>query len=161
MQEFEKIYREYFTSVYRYMRRLTGDERLAEDITSDAFFKALNALDKFRGDCDIRIWLCRIARNLWYDHLKKSRRSVSMDEIPEIPAPDAFSDDKFAAQDVRRVMHDLPEPYKEVFMWRTLGEMSHREIAAMFGKSENWACVVYHRARAMIKTRLEEMENER
>lgn len=161
MQDFEKIYRQYFSDVYRYMRRLTGDERLAEDITADAFFKAMNAIDSFRGDCDVRIWLCRIARNLWYDHLKKARRHVDPENLPDIPAPPVFTDDRDDAAAIRRAMHSLPDPYREVFMWRTLGEMSYKDIAAMFGKSENWACVVCHRARKMIKQSLEEMNDEK
>ena len=58
-------------------------------------------------------------------------------------------------------MHELPDPYREVFMWRTLGEMAYKDIAAMFGKSENWACVVCHRARKMIKQYLEDMNDEK
>lgn len=56
MTDFEQIYKDYFRDVFLYVRRLSGgDERLAEDITSEAFFRALRRIDSFRGDCDIRV----------------------------------------------------------------------------------------------------------
>jgi len=45
----------------------------------------------------------------------------------------------------------MKEPYKEVFSLRIFGELSFREIANIFNKSEHWACVTYHRAKEMIK----------
>ena len=76
MTDFEQIYKDYFRDVFLYVRRLSGgDERLAEDITSEAFFRALRRIDSFRGDCDIRVWLCQIAKNCYYTHLKQSRRT--------------------------------------------------------------------------------------
>lgn len=78
MTEFERIYREYFDQVFRYIRGLSGDVHLAEDITSETFCRALRSIDGFRGDCDIRVWLCQIAKNCYYSHLKKERRVVLM-----------------------------------------------------------------------------------
>ncbi|MBR6551981.1 MAG: RNA polymerase subunit sigma, partial [Clostridia bacterium] len=57
MTNFEKIYKEYFNDVYLYIKRLSGDEHVAEDITSETFFKALKSIDSFRGECEIRVWL--------------------------------------------------------------------------------------------------------
>ena len=71
--KFEEIYTEYFSDVYRYILRLSGDEHLAEEITSEAFFKALSSLDKFRGESEVRVWLCGIAKNCYYQHLKKKK----------------------------------------------------------------------------------------
>lgn len=63
MTEFEQIYHTYFVDVFRYIRRLSNDEHIAEEITADTFFKAIQSVDSFRGDCDIRVWLCQIAKN--------------------------------------------------------------------------------------------------
>ena len=57
--------------------------------------------------------------------------------------------------------YEIPEPYKEVFMWRVFAELSFKQIGQMFGKSENWACVTYHRARSKIKERLGEINDEK
>ena len=70
--EFEKIYSIYFDDVFRYIRRLSNNEHIAEEITADTFFKALHSIDSFRGDCDIRVWLCQIAKSSYLSYLKKS-----------------------------------------------------------------------------------------
>lgn len=68
--EFEQIYTTYFKPVYQYMCGLTGDEHIAEEITSETFLKAIKSIEKFRGECDIRVWLCQIAKNTYYFYLK-------------------------------------------------------------------------------------------
>lgn len=166
MKEFEEIYRAYFNDVFRYIRRLSGDEAIAEEITGETFFKAMRALNSFRGDCDIRIWLCRIAKNCYYSYLKKAKRTDSIDDVEllNIPSPQESVEDKLVSQDeakqIRGILHDVPEPYKEVFMWRVFAQLSFKQIGQLFGKTENWACVTYHRAKNLIKTRLEETNDE-
>lgn len=71
----EELYRTYFDIVYRYIRSVSRDGALAEEVTQETFFKALKKADQFRDDCDVRVWLCQIAKNTLYDHLKKSRKS--------------------------------------------------------------------------------------
>ena len=73
MTDFEQLYNTYFNDVYRYILRLSGDEHIAEEITSDTFFKAMNSIDSFRGDCDVRVWLCQIAKNFYYSYIKKNK----------------------------------------------------------------------------------------
>ncbi len=160
--DFEQVYQTYFKSVYRYIRRLSGDEQLAEEITSETFVQVMRSIGSFRGDCDLRVWICQIAKNTYYTHLKKQNRIAALDEEawlaladPAAPVEERL-DAKEDAQRIRALLHDLPEPYKEVFMWRTLGELSFAEIGALYGKTANWACVTYHRARQQIKTGMEE-----
>ena len=50
-------------------------------------------------------------------------------------------------------IHDLPEPYKEVFSLRVFAQLSFRDIGSLFGKNENWACVVFHRARTKLQNK--------
>ena len=63
MPDFEEVYRRYFADVYKYVLALSRDEAVAEEVTQETFFKALTAIDGFRGDCQLRVWLCQIARN--------------------------------------------------------------------------------------------------
>ncbi len=160
MTDFEEIYRMYFKDVYLYIIRLSGDEHVAEEITADTFFKALKSMDKFRGDCDVRVWLCQIAKNSYYTHLKKNKKCDSIeDALYEVPDKSSFVDDvtrRDEAKLIQKILHKVDEPYKEVFMWRVYADMSFKEIGQIFSKSENWACVTYHRARKIIKERLEE-----
>lgn len=165
--EFEQIYHTYFKSVYLYVMRLCGNEHIAEEITSETFFKAINSIDRFRGDCDMRVWLCQIAKNTYYSYLKKNKRVSSIDEpdLKNIAAADDFIETQIGEQEdarqIRKILHDTSEPYKEVFMWRVFGELSFKEIGDLYRKSDNWACVTYHRAKKMIQRRLEEKEHEK
>ena len=56
---------------------------------------------------------------------------------------------------IHRLLHRLPEPYREVFLLRVLGELSFRDLGSLFEKGENWACVTYHRARKKIMEQME------
>ena len=162
--EFEQVYDLYFRDVYRYILKLSGSEHVAEEITSDTFFKALRSIGKFRGSCDMRVWLCQIAKNCYYTHLKKLRRVDSVDSADLLAVPDRSEspEERLARQDetirLQKILHDVPDPYKEVFLWRVYAELNYKQIGQLFGKSENWACVTYHRARNMIRKRWEEKE---
>ena len=165
--EFEQIYNTYFKSVYRYIRKLSGDEHIAEEITSETFLKAMKSIGDFRGECDMRVWICQIAKNTYYSYLKKSNRITSVDEteLQSIVDPNALIEEQIGIQDetqqIRKILHTMPDPYKEVFMWRVFGELSFKEIGNLYNKTDNWACVTYHRARNMIQSRLEEISNEK
>ena len=158
----EELYRTYFDIVYRYIRSVSRDGSLAEEVTQETFFKALKKIDQFRGDCDVRVWLCQIAKNTLYDHLKKQKKQLLGDEKLEKieSAGGELLEEKLAqrsqAMEIHKVLHRLSEPYKEVFSLRTFGELTFREIGMLFGKSENWARVTYYRARVKIREELEQ-----
>ena len=167
MTDFEKLYRTYFSDVYLYILRLSRNEHTAEEITSETFFYALQSIDRFRGDCDVRVWLCQIAKNRDYTYIRKNSRTVSDDEntMQEIPDLSPNVAEEYARheeiEEIQKILHDVSDPYKEVFMWRVYAQLSFRQIAQIFGKTENWACVTYHRARKMIQRRLEEEKREK
>ena len=158
----EELYRTYFDIVYRYIRSISQDGSLAEEVTQETFFKALEKIDQFRGDCDVRVWLCQIAKNTLYDHLKKQKKQLLGDERLEEAesAGGELLEEKLAqrsqAMEIHKVLHRLSEPYKEVFSLRIFGELNFREIGMLFGESENWARVTYYRARVKIREELEQ-----
>lgn len=157
MDTIERIYRAYFTDVYRYCMRLTGDADAAEELTSETFFAAMQRIDRFRGDCELRVWLCEIAKN---KYLSEQRRkpTVPLDETAESPAdsPETLAVLGDDASRATEAVHRLEEPYKEVFLLRVYGEMPFEQIGKLFGKTANWACVTFHRAKSRIKSELEE-----
>lgn len=159
MEKFEGVYRAYFQDVYLYLCSLTGDASLAEELTSETFFRAMRAIGRFRGECEMRVWLCQIAKNCFFDHCRRQKKSLPPGESDApalLPENEVLQKDDIAR--IHRHLHDLPEPYKEVFMLRVFGELGFKEIGALFGKSANWACVAYHRAREKIRKRMEEEE---
>lgn len=166
MIDIEATFEEHFSYVYLYIRKLSHDESLAEEITSEAFFKALSSIDSFKGDCDIRVWLCQIAKNCYFSHLKKVKREKNVEcsnNITDITSPDPMDTliGKENVGEIHRILHELNEPYKEVFMWRAICELSFSQIGELFHKTENWACVTYHRARKMIRKGLEVFNDEK
>ena len=154
MVDFEKVYSEYYDTVFQYIWSLCKDEAWAEEITQEAFFKALKKIDSFRGECKLSVWLCQIAKNIFYTQAKKRNREVSESILDTIPFCDTIQQEIISKEDVReihKVLHTLDEPYKEVFWMRTFGELSFKDISELFGKSESWARVTYHRAKMKIK----------
>ena len=151
MTEFEEVYRLYFRDVYRYCLALCRDEQIAEEVTQETFFKALKAIDKFDGKCKLYVWLCQIAKNTYLTMRSKKRTEEPAADIPSGESLEERLLTKEAAFEIHRILHRLEEPYKEVFSLRTFGELPFRQIGELFGKTESWARVTYHRARLKIK----------
>lgn len=154
MTNFEQVYSEYYNTVFQYVLTLCKDEVWAEEITQDAFFKALKNIDGFRGECKLSVWLCQIAKNTFYTETKKKRRETTDFPIEIIPTHDTVEQDIFDREEalkIHKLLHTLDEPYKEVFWMRIFGELPFKEIGAIFGKTESWARVTYHRAKMKIK----------
>ena len=158
-EEFEKIYIRYFNDVFLFLKKLSKDESVAEEITSETFFKAMRSINNFRGETDVRVWLCQIAKNCYFSYLKKQQRIENIDDIDLPDNKDTIEEQilkQYDAMQVHLLLHNLAEPYKEVFMLRVFGELSFRQIADLFQKTDNWACVTYHRARNKILTQMED-----
>ena len=153
MKDFEKIYLEYYDAVFQYVLSLCRDEQWAEEITQEAFFKALKSIHAFRGECKLSVWLCQIAKNTFYTAAKRQQRQVDypLELLQAGESIDQRLFDKDTAFQIHKLLHALDEPYKEVFWMRTFGELSFKEIGILFGKTESWARVTYHRARMKIK----------
>lgn len=153
MEDFERVYSEYFDLVFRYVLSLCRDESLAEEVTQEAFFKALKRIGSFRGDCKLSVWLCQIAKNTYFNELKRQKRQAEVFDNTPVSSEDAAEAiiKTETAAELHRALHGLDEPYKEVFWMRTFGEMSFKEISEIFGKTESWARVTYYRAKLKIR----------
>lgn len=157
VQDFDKIYTEYFSEVYKFVLTLCQNPALAEEVTQEAFFKALKNIDSFKGDCKLSTWLCRIAKNTFYSYARKNNSQVDYPLeiiISDENIEEQFSD-KETAYSIHKVLHNLNEPYKEVFWLRTFGELSFAQIGSLFDKTESWSRVTYYRAKVMIKEELQ------
>ena len=157
MTEFHDVYKRYFRDVYRYAFSLCKNEALAEEITQETFFKALNSLESFDGKCKVSVWLCQIAKNTYLSLCRKEKH-LDHETDTSLMSGDQNIEDRYlskeSAFEIHKILHKLPEPYKEVFSLRAFGELSYQQIAELFGKTETWARVTYHRARLKIKAEL-------
>lgn len=158
--KFEKIYQVYFQNVYFYLLKLCNNVDLAQELTSETFFKALKGIDKFQGNCDIKTWLLTIAKNSYYSYLKRNKSVVELEQIFELRDDAVDIENQIiemeSSLEIVKILHLMEEPYREVFSLRVLGELSFKQIAELYGKTENWACVTYHRAKNKIKSKMEE-----
>ncbi len=160
-KEMGAIYSQYYHLVYAFCAKLCGyDKNLAEELTQNAFFKAIVAADSFRGDCEIKTWLCQIARNDYISYLRKEKRisrTEAADQIlcnVEDPTESAQVqlETRESADEIYRILEELEPPYGEVFRMKVLQDLSYREIANTYQKTENWARVIYYRAKQKIIT---------
>ena len=151
MTDFQTVYERYFTDVYKYVLSLCRDEHMAEEVTQETFFKALKNIDSFRGQCKLYVWLCQIAKNTYFSMTRKPKDAQYEDISAGGGNPEEALMQADSAFAIHRILHTLEEPYKEVFSLRVFGQLSFRQIGELFGKTESWARVTYHRARLKIK----------
>jgi len=152
-ESFENVYRKYYSIVYRYLVSLTKDASLAEELTQETFFKALKNIRKYDPSQKMLTWLCAIAKNSYFSTIKTKSRYAELDEAQADGEGDIVERliESESCMEILKTVHQLEEPYKEVFTLRTLGGFSFKQIAELFGKNENWARVTYFRSRTKIK----------
>lgn len=149
-----KIYEEYARGVFKYLFSLCHDEHLSEELTAETFYQAVRSMKKYDGSCKIFVWLCQIAKHLWYQELDKSRRrkQVPLDDnlrdgLPAIEDGSVLASEKIA---LYQAINQLDQPMKDVVYMRLAGEFTFAEIAEVLQKNENWARITFFRAKKKI-----------
>ena len=153
--DYQQLYNAYFMKVYSFVMTLAKNQDISEEITQKTFYKALATNKKHRGSSSEFTWLCAIAKNLFIDEQRANKRFAEPDveAVSDVSIEKSFIDEDTAFH-IHKVLHNLEEPYKEVFQLRTFGELSFQKIGLIFEKTENWARVTYHRARLKIQERM-------
>lgn len=156
-----RLYETCYMRVFSYVMTLAGDRSLAEELTQETFYRAFTRQREFRGESDEVTWLCAIAKNLFADEKRReSRHGVIPEDLPDTGKSVAKTvEDKDSSFRIHLALHGLEEPYREVFELRVFGELSFREVGTIFGKTENWARVTYHRARIKLQERMDTHED--
>lgn len=154
--DIDSIYRLYFRDVFLFLQGMTHNEALAEELTQETFFKALDGLKDYDDRQDVRAWLFTVARNAYYSHCRRTKHTAPLEDAETAPAdtPDIAQllVDQDAAFTVHQCLHTLDEPYKEVFSLRVFGELPFERIGLIFGHNAAWARVTYR-----AKTQLQKM----
>ena len=162
MQDIEEIYKEYFETVYKYLFCLTHNSDLSEELTQETFYRAVININSFRGECKMSVWLCQIAKNLWYDELKRKKKIDNIDEsnIEFLDSNNDLENNAISKEEklnLYKKMQNLDDLTREVMYIRITGELSFKEIGDILNKTENWARVTFYRGKTKIK---EDKENE-
>ena len=156
----EKLYQTYYMDVYSYIMTLTKNSGLSEELTQEVFYRAMKS--EFQGRSSELTWLCAIAKNLCTDEIRKRKKEAVLDE-EVMDNADLLNQtniehsviSKMENLQIHIALHQLEEPYREVFSLRVFGELSFKEIAMVFGKTENWARVTYHRGKLKLQEKCE------
>ena len=158
-KELDEIYRLYAADVYRYIWSICRNEALASDILQDTMLKAVTGYDKFRGDSSVKTWLFSIAKNLYLNHLKRSDNN-NLPHEEAVNASNESLEERISNNEqaiyIHKLLHNLDEPYKEVFSLRVFAELKYDDIGAIFGKTANWARVTFYRAKDKLISIMEE-----
>ena len=156
MQDIEKIYEEYFETVNKYLFCLTHNQDISEELTQETFYKAVKKIDTFKGECKMSVWLCQIAKNLWYDQCRKKQKVIPAEEKDLFPIETLdtleeqviLKDEKIS---LYKKMQSLDEKTREVIYLRITGELSFKEIGIILNKTENWARVTFYQGKNKLK----------
>jgi RNA polymerase sigma factor, sigma-70 family len=164
MNEYNDIYELYGEYVYRFLLCLSSSHQIAEELTQETFYQAVKSIRRYNGTCKISVWLCQIAKHVYYDYLKreKYRRHVSFDDITENVSdevPEETFISKEAVSEIWSEINKLEDSYREVLICRINHDMSFKEIGVVMGKSENWARVTYYRAKKKLEERIKSYDD--
>ena len=155
MQDIEEIYKKYFVTVYKYLFCLTQNSDISEELTQETFYRAVKKIDTFKGNCKISVWLCQIAKNLWYDEYKKQTKIKSLDEEEAFLVAIENTEDIAISNNIKldlfKKMQLLDNQTKEVMYLRLTGELSFKEIGDVLNKTENWARVTFYRGKQKLR----------
>lgn len=156
MQDIEKIYEEYFKTVNKYLFCLTHNNDISEELTQETFYKAVKKIDTYKGECKMSVWLCQIAKNLWYDQCKRNKKFINtgeaylleLQELNTLEKQVILNDEKII---LYKKMQLLDEKTREVIYLRITGELSFKEIGTILNKTENWARITFYRGKNKLK----------
>ena len=153
VNDFDAIYQQYGKTVYCFLLSLSRDESLAEELTQETFAIAVKEIKKFKGNCKVSVWLCQIAKHLWYKELKK-KKNISIEEIEDLQETETVEDFIFKKEDKIKLFKDiqkLDEKSRELIYLRMVGNLDFTEIGEILGKTPNWARVNFYRAKQKIR----------
>ena len=153
MADLESIYRQYSDTVFRFLMSKTGSVELAEELTQETFYQAVKSIDRYDGSSRITSWLCGIAQNVLYAHLRARQKDpLPLEDVPEQPV--VSTEDLVVTRDETRAIleaiWELPDPGGEIMRMRIFGGLSFKQIGAILGRTEVWARVNYYRAKQSV-----------
>ncbi|HST08505.1 MAG TPA: sigma-70 family RNA polymerase sigma factor [Gemmatimonadaceae bacterium] len=156
---FELLYREHAGRIYALCLRLkAGDEPDATELMQDVFIRAWRRLETFRGDCAFASWLHRLAVNTMLENARGDRRRIAR-VLPMEDPSSIESASRSPGVDLRMDMEDaiatLPKGARLAFVLHDVEGYQHQEIAAQLGVSVGTIKAQLHRARRLLRERLE------
>ena len=154
MEDIEEIYKKYANLIKNYIFFITRNRDLSEEIMQETFVVAIDGINKFRGDCEISVWLRSIAKKILYKRLKKDNLSKTI-SIHELELEDTKQVESEYIENngklkLYEALQNLDANTREVMYLRLTGELTFKEIGKILNKSENWARVTFFRGKQKL-----------
>lgn len=155
---FGRLYDRYLQPVYRYLYSRLGDAHSAEDVTSQTFITAYEALPKYREQGQFTAWLFRIARSKMNDHFRRNRYEVDLEAAERMAAGEdalgALIHDEELIR-LRSVIKNLNPEEQDLIRLRYVADLTFVEIADLLGKREDAVKKTMYRLLARLKSQME------
>lgn len=145
---FGLLYDAYIEKIFNFIYHRVGSKEVAEDLTSQTFFKALKKINSFSGEY-FSAWLFRIARNTVIDHYRTARPTENIDDFFNLSIKKDLEkevDDQKKLEEVKEFLKTLKKEQEEVVLMRVWDGLSYKEIAEVIGKSEANCKMIFSRA---------------
>jgi RNA polymerase sigma-70 factor (ECF subfamily) len=152
----KKLYDKYAPKMYGICLRYAANTEDAKDILQDGFVKVFINLSKFKAAGSFEGWMRRIFVNTAIEHYRRKNQLYAISENQEenIPNKDISALDELAAEDIIRLISELPNGYRTVFNLFAVEGYSHKEIATMMNISEGTSKSQYARAKAWLQEKI-------
>ena len=155
------LYRAHASRVYTVVRRLAGDDALAEDLAQDAWIRAFRKLELFRGDSSFGTWMYRLATNMALNRLRRrGRRDEVEREADIVHAAGSLDEAVINQRMLAQALDRLPPGYRQVLVLHDVEGRTHEEIAEMLGVAPGTSKSQLHKARARMRELLDPGETE-
>jgi len=154
-ERFQELYEKYYSDVYRFLLKWTnGNVSLSEELVQETFFQVFLSLHRYRGECNVKTWICKIAMNIACKYHNKNPKQAEFTELISVETKENPEEIALHNEDLRKLrllVKQLNSKYREVVIYRIYFEMSFAEISNMMKISENSAKVLFHRAKEILR----------
>lgn len=159
MEDFEKLYKEYYPRVYAFLYKLCRDKEMTEEMTQDTFYELYKSLHRYDGSCKLFTFVASIAKNVYYKHVRKKRvEYIDIELLSELQdssdTPEEACLRKMRSRQIRNVIEKLPVKYRDVVLLRVYADLTFPDIANALDISTSSAKVIFHRAKKIISEEL-------
>lgn len=163
MEDFEKLYKEYYSRVYAFLYKLCRNRELSEEMTQDTFYELYKSIHKYNGSCKLFTFIASIAKNVYLKNLRKKRiESFDIEQIEELQdtkdTPEEAYMRKARSEKIRCAVEGLSPSYRDVVILRVYADLTFPDIASALGISTSSAKVIFHRAKKKLSEELYEKD---
>ncbi len=159
VEDFEKLYKEYYPRVYAFLYKLCHDKEMTEEMTQDTFYELYKSLHKYNGSCQFFTFVAAIAKNVYYKYVRKKKiEYIDIELVKNLQDTDDTPEEAclrhMRSKEIRHVIDCLPKNYRDVVLLRVYADLTFPDIAAILGISTSGAKVIFHRAKKIISEEL-------